>query len=190
MNLHATILGLLNWRPCSGYDLKRILSDSDLFYWSGNNNQIYKILLELQQAGQVTFEEQRQTSLPTRKIYSVTDAGRDALEQALLQQPEAPELHRNFLIQLAWAESLSDDELLNLLKKYEEEITSCLRLAEGQQQRKKDHPGRSARERYLWSRLDENMVQAWRAELAWTRETARGIRENDMQGGRLSAPHH
>ncbi|MBA3075528.1 MAG: PadR family transcriptional regulator, partial [Anaerolineae bacterium] len=72
MDLQSTILGLLSWKPFSGYDLKGIISESDLFYWSGNNNQIYKILLELQQAGLVTFEVHEQESLPAKKIYSVT----------------------------------------------------------------------------------------------------------------------
>ena len=70
-----TILGLLSWKPSSGYDLKRIISDSDIFYWSGNNNQIYKSLLELQKEGLVTHQVQLQESLPAKKIYSITEKG-------------------------------------------------------------------------------------------------------------------
>lgn len=177
MDLRTTLLSLLNWRPCSGYDLKRIISDSDLYYWSGNNNQIYKFLLELQQQGWVTFESIQQASLPTKKIYSITESGRVALHESLMSELEVPELHKSFLIQLAWAETLTDAEVLGLLQKYEEEVNNGLRLAEGQQQRKQDQPGRSARERYLWERVHENLVQSWRAELAWTRETRKAISE-------------
>ena len=35
MDLHSTIFGLLSWKPSSGYDLKRIISDLDIFFWSG-----------------------------------------------------------------------------------------------------------------------------------------------------------
>ncbi|MBA4383822.1 MAG: PadR family transcriptional regulator [Anaerolinea sp.] len=179
MDLHATILGLLNWHPCSGYDLKRIISDSDLFYWSGNNNQIYKILLELQQAGQVTFEVQEQASLPAKKIYSVTDAGRAELQQALLQAPEAPEMHKDFLIQLAWAGSLSDDVVLALLTLYEAEVTNRLNLYRGQALRTENDPHRTPRETFLWRRIHDNFIQACQTELQWTRDTAQAIREQE-----------
>ena len=75
MNLRDTILGLLSWKPASGYDLKRIISESDIFYWSGNNNQIYKSLLELQKEGLVSYQVQLQDSLPAKKIYSITAQG-------------------------------------------------------------------------------------------------------------------
>ena len=68
MDLRSAILGLLSWQPASGYDLKRIISDSDIFYWSGNNNQIYKSLLELLKEGLVTYQVQLQDSLPAKKI--------------------------------------------------------------------------------------------------------------------------
>ena len=47
MDVHTAILGWLSWKPASGYDLKRVFSDSEIFYWSGNNNQIYKALLQI-----------------------------------------------------------------------------------------------------------------------------------------------
>jgi PadR family transcriptional regulator, regulatory protein AphA len=180
MDLHSTILGLLNWRPCSGYDLKRIISDSDLFYWSGNNNQIYKILLELQQAGQVTFEVQEQASLPAKKIYSITEAGRAELQNALLQQPEAPEQHKDFLIQLAWAGSLSDEVVLALLTLYEAEVTNRLELYRGQASRAEADPHRTPREAFLWRRIHDNFIQSCQTELQWTRDTAQAIRENKI----------
>jgi len=119
MDLRSTILGLLNWKPLSGYDLKRIISDSDIFYWSGNNNQIYKTLLELEKEDLVSHQVQLQESLPAKKIYSITNKGMVALYQSLLAVPEPPELRKSFLVQLALAESLSDKEILTLLEEYE-----------------------------------------------------------------------
>ena len=43
MTIKYAILGLLSWKPFSGYDLKKIFVDSASLYWSGNNNQIYRI---------------------------------------------------------------------------------------------------------------------------------------------------
>ncbi len=156
MNLRDTILGFLSWKPASGYDLKRLIAGSEIFYWSGNNNQIYKSLLELQYEGLVSYQVQTQESLPAKKIYTITGQGRLALQQSLLDEPELPELHKNFLIQLAWAEMLSDEEILALLAEYESEIENRLQIHQAQAKRRSGTPARSERERYLWQRIADN----------------------------------
>ncbi len=171
MDLRSTILGLLSWKPSSGYDLKRIISDSDVFYWSGNNNQIYKSLLELQKEGLVTHQVQIQENLPAKKIYSITENGLAALYQSLLAAPEAPELQKSFLIQLAWSESLSDEEILTLLTRYEDEVAERLRLYQGRAARAGSSPNRSKREKYLWKRIDQNLIDAFQTELDWIQKT-------------------
>jgi PadR family transcriptional regulator AphA len=177
MDLPSTILGLLSWRPASGYDLKRIISDSEVFYWSGNNNQIYKSLIELQNEGLVTHQVQVQESLPAKKIYSITEKGLAELHQSLLRAPEIPELRKGFLIQLAWAEILSDEEILSLLEMYEEEITGRLRMYQAQATRPGSSPDRSPREEYLWKRIADSLIASTQTELEWVRETQRHLRE-------------
>ncbi len=66
MTIDYAILGLLSWKPLSGYDLKKLFSDSSILYWSGNNNQIYKALIQLHQDGLVSQETQLQESLPAK----------------------------------------------------------------------------------------------------------------------------
>src|SRR5512146_1518055 len=98
MDIQYAILGLLSWKSLSGYDLKKIISGSDLFYWSGNNNQIYNSLILLHKQGLVSQQVLQQESLPAKKIYTITDTGRAALRGWLLSNPELPELRNNFLI--------------------------------------------------------------------------------------------
>jgi DNA-binding PadR family transcriptional regulator len=171
MDLRATILGLLSWKPASGYDLKRVIADSELFYWSGNNNQIYKSLIELQREGLVIHQVQFQESLPAKKVYSITEKGLNELQRSLRAAPEVPELHKNFLIQLAWAEMLSDEQVLTLLGKYEDEIANRLHLVQGQAARPDSNPNRSRREAYLWRRITDNLTAAYQTELDWVRQT-------------------
>lgn len=177
MELRSTILGLLSWKPASGYDLKRIISDSDIFYWSGNNNQIYKSLLELQEEGLVTHQVHQQESLPAKKIYSVTEKGLTELRNNLLAAPEVPELHKGFLIQLAFAEVLSDKEIETLLEQYADEISHRLRMIQAQAARPGNCPNRSLREQYLWRRITENLIEATQAELDWVRQTQQTFQE-------------
>lgn len=182
MDLRSAILGLLSWKPSSGYDLKRVISDSDVFYWSGNNNQIYKSLIELQKEGMVTYQVQLQKSLPAKKIYSITEKGMSTLYQSLLAAPQAPELHKSFLVQLAWAECLSDEEILTLLKKYEAEIANRLRMYQGQAARSGSSPNRSKREQYLWKRIAENFIDMYQAELDWVHQTQEAFGEGKFSG--------
>ena len=93
MDIQYAILGLLSWQPFSGYDLKKIIAESELFYWSGNNNQIYNCLIALHKEGQVTQEVRYQESLPAKKVYSLTETGRERLRSWLQSSPELPELH-------------------------------------------------------------------------------------------------
>ena len=171
MDLRSTILGLLSWKPLSGYDLKRIISDSEVFYWSGNNNQIYKSLLELEKEGLVSHHVQVQESLPAKKIYTISERGSSELKKNLLAEPQLPELHNDFLIQLAWAETLSDEEILVLLDRYEAEIKARLLMLKAQAVRPGSSPGRSKREVYLWKRISENLVATIQTELDWVQQT-------------------
>lgn len=177
MDLRSTILGLLSWQSFSGYDLKRIISNSEVFYWSGNNNQIYKSLIALQQEGLVTYQVHVQESLPAKKIYSITEPGRAELYRNLLVDPELPELRKGFLIQLAWAEILSDEEILALLRRYEDEVANQLRMRQAQAANPGSRPNRSPREEYLWKRISANIIAAYQAELDWVRQTQQDFRD-------------
>jgi DNA-binding PadR family transcriptional regulator len=175
MDIQYAILGLLSWRSLSGYDLKKIISESDLFYWSGNNNQIYHSLIHLHKQGLVTQQVQYQESLPAKKIYSITSQGQAELRRWLLLNPELPELRNSFLIQLAWADTLSDEEIDDLLARYEREMDVQLRMR--QAEIPSAAPDRTPRETYLWRKILENRMAVYQHELDWVRQVRAGLRE-------------
>jgi len=95
----------------------------------------------------------------------------------LLAVPEPPELRKSFLVQLALAESLSDKEIRALLEKYEEEIANRLRMYQGQAARLSNSPARSQREKYLWKRIAENLIESYQTELNWVLQTKQEFSE-------------
>ena len=103
MSIKHVILGFLSEAPLTGYDLKKKFSASDIFHWSGNNNQIYRALVELHQANLVTIEVEYQESKPPRKIYTVTGEGLAELRQWMLSTPELPQFRNTMLMQLRWS---------------------------------------------------------------------------------------
>lgn len=170
MTIYYAILGLLSWKPSSGYELKKIFGDSPHLYWSGNNNQIYKSLLQLQKDGLITFETIHQDGAPSKKIYSVTGKGMEELKNWIMTASAVPEFKKPFLIQLAWADILGRDELARLLTKYEKDVETQLILQKEKYDREKDWPNRSPRETFLWNMISVNLMSTFQSELAWVRK--------------------
>jgi len=170
MVIQYAILGLLSWRPSSGYELKKVFEDSPYLYWSGNNNQIYKTLLLLQKDGMIAYKTVHQDGSPSKKIYSVTKKGLEALKEWIQSASAVPEFKKPFLIQLAWADMLSKDELSDLLAKYEKDIEEQLNLQKEKYDREKDWPNRSQRETFLWNMISVNLMSTFHSELAWVRK--------------------
>ena len=175
MTIQFAILGLLSWQSLSGYDLKKIFADSAVLYWSGNNNQIYKALLQLHEQGLVTQEIQNQEYLPAKKTYTITEKGRTALKAWVLSTPELPEVHNAFLIQLSWADLLTEEELDVMLRRYEEEVQVQLLMQKEKARRMEPSSARTPREAYLWEMTLNNVLSVYENELAWVRRVREGL---------------
>src|SRR5690554_6263729 len=122
MSINYAILGLLSYKPMTGYDLKKIIQNSSFMYWSGNNNQIYKALSELRDKGFVTNEIKHQEGGPTKKIYKITVEGLVALKEWVLSPIEPTEIKKPFLIHLAWSHQLNTEELNKLIDEYHRQV--------------------------------------------------------------------
>lgn len=167
MTINHAILGMLSYRSMTGYDLKKIMQDSPFMHWSGNNNQIYKALLELVEDGFVTGEVKYQESSPSKKIYTITQAGLDELKEFLTSTPEPAEFKKSFLIQLAWADLLDNDKLDELLENYENEVRLQLIMNREKIRRGSGFSSRTGREAFLWKMIDENILSSCQNELEW-----------------------
>lgn len=181
MSIKYAILGLLSWKPSTGYELKKIFEESSAMYWSGNNNQIYKSLVQLLNEGFVTNEVKHQESSPSKKIYSITDEGLAGLREWVLSEPEAPEFKKPFLIHLAWADQLSNEELNQLLIKYENEIRMQILLQQEKIKRGVTSPSRNSREVFLWSKISENVLSSYNNELNWVQGIRKEIFEKTIE---------
>jgi len=182
MSINHAILGILSFKSLTGYDLKKIIQESPFMYWSGNNNQIYKSLVELHNQGYVTNEVRHQESSPSKKIYTITTEGLSELKQWVSSSPESPEFKKKFLIQLAWAEQLNYDELNKLLSEYENEIRMQIILHEEKKRRKAFTPDRTRRESFLWDMIFDNIISSYQNELDWVQKVRSGLSNNINKG--------
>lgn len=124
---HA-ILGLLNYMPMTGYDLKKFFDDSIGFFWSAQMSQIYRELKALEKNDFVSSKEKVSTKGPDKRIYSVTKKGIIHLKEWLADVPDKiDEDNRNaFLLRVMLLSNLGAEELYfqiqNRLKKYKKDL--------------------------------------------------------------------
>jgi DNA-binding PadR family transcriptional regulator len=78
------VLGLLTESPRYGYEIDTEIKNRGLNHWGKLAiSSIYYLLNKLESQGYVTFEYQKEGKYPTRKVYSITPAGREMLEKEL-----------------------------------------------------------------------------------------------------------
>lgn len=82
------VLGLLSRRPQSGYDMRKQYMGSAGNFWSESYGQIYPILKQLEAEGLATFTVDHNEGRPDRKVYQITEAGREALREWLVSPAE------------------------------------------------------------------------------------------------------
>jgi PadR family transcriptional regulator, regulatory protein AphA len=117
MSLEHAILGFLNHRPYSGYDLKKFFNTSVRHFWPADHSQIYRTLSRMNKHGWVEIEVVPQESHPDRKVYHITESGRLELRHWLIT-PLTPEENRSAeMIQVFFAAQLSDDEILAIFER-------------------------------------------------------------------------
>jgi len=87
---HA-LLGLLAEGPKHGYELKTAFDETIGERWSLNIGQVYNTLNRLARDGYVVLQEEvEQESRPDKKVYAITEAGREELFRWLAEPVEKP----------------------------------------------------------------------------------------------------
>jgi len=111
------VLGLLSaGEELSGYDLKKWADNSlDFFFWSPALSHIYTALRDLEARGYVRHRVVDQTPLASKRLYSITDAGRHALASWAHDAPVEPTVIKHSALLRVWLGHLIDPPRLREL---------------------------------------------------------------------------
>lgn len=126
------LLGLLTLRDMSGYDLK-LFADRTLpyIYESPAKSQIYSELRRLEGLGLITMEAIEQASRPDKRLYSITAAGREAIEQWLVRAELERDTYKSFfLLRMFLGHLMPSTALLELLQKRKQQVEGDLQACE------------------------------------------------------------
>ena len=80
-------------KPQSGYDLKKLFNYSAAYFWPADQAQIYRALKKLVEDGSVDLLKQEHGITVDRKVYAITEKGRQVLHDWLVD-PERDVIHQ------------------------------------------------------------------------------------------------
>jgi PadR family transcriptional regulator, regulatory protein AphA len=126
------VLGLLSLGPRSGYDIKTVVDRSTRFFWAASYGQIYPELRRLEAEGLVEGED-APNGARGRRVYKLTGAGRQALQDWLLGSETTIEYRDESLLRLFFGDALPREQALELLegrKRGHEQYLEVLRAIE------------------------------------------------------------
>jgi DNA-binding PadR family transcriptional regulator len=190
MSLDHAILGFLNHRPFSGYDLKKIFDATVQHFWPADQSQIYRTLTRLAAEGCVKPQRIDQANRPDRKLYHITKAGRRTLMQWLASPPPMGTARRAALVQVFFLGQLGDEEILarfesvaalmrETLKAYEQLPETIAAYA--------DQIG-SPRETFFWLSTLDLGRRTMRANVEWAESMISQIRKRKVPRKQAAGP--
>ena len=118
MDAQSVILGLLQKKSMTGYEIKKVFSISFTFFSGFSFGSIYPALRKLEQSGMITMRLEIQEHAPNRKIYTITDKGRDRFPEVLRSPLDLPHYRNDFLVRLFFFSQLSGDERAAIGEEY------------------------------------------------------------------------
>ena len=144
-------------------------------YWAATHAQIYRTLVQMEKDKLIKTELIIQSNAPNKKVYHITDKGKDDLEKWVKTTPELPPIRHKLLVQLSWSDRLSNKEIIDVLENYCREIDKKLTSYHDETTSEYIEYGRTPREIFLWNAILDNGKFAYKAELEWARKTIKGL---------------
>ncbi len=176
MSLKHAMLGFIDMIPLSGYDLKKMFDSSVRFYWTATHSQIYRTLNEMNRDGLTEIERVQQIDSPNKKIYHITEKGKEELRNWIRESSDLPPVRHKLLVQLSWADRLETAEIIGVLEAYADKLKERLALYYSHEHREVLRMSRSEREQFLWQSTLDNGIVSYEAEFNWARKTIEGLK--------------
>ncbi len=119
LTTRIALLAILAARPMHGYEVRQTLEKRQMHRWVNiQYGSIYRGLQQLSREGLLAETgEERAGKRPTRTIYHITDAGREALKDLLRQAWQEPEISAHAVdLALSVQLQMPKEEVLALMK--------------------------------------------------------------------------
>lgn len=178
MPLEHAILAFLEFKPMSGYDLKKFFDISVAHFWSATQSHIYKSLEGLEKKGWAQAQVILQEGKPNRKEYQITDEGRSELRRWLVTPLPMSPVREPHLIQIFFSHFSTNEEIAALLEAHIGEIRQYVHILKTVVQAGLDENADQVgveRSRQLWQMTLDYGINHYEFELAWYEKALKRI---------------
>jgi DNA-binding PadR family transcriptional regulator len=100
MSLRDAVLAALLEGESSGYDLAKSFDASVSNFWMATPQQLYRELDRLAEQGLIQARVVHQERRPNKRMFSLTDAGRDAIQQFTARAPKPCVIRDELLVKV------------------------------------------------------------------------------------------
>jgi DNA-binding PadR family transcriptional regulator len=145
MSVRSLCLAILSFGDATGYEIRKESTEGRFSYFDDASfGSIYPALARLESEGLVTVREEPQAGKPARKVYSITDAGREDFIRSLCD-PQAPDTFKSpFLLIALNAAQLPPEVVRRAIERRKAQVEAELRLlTDNEKDQDFPHPGSS-----------------------------------------------
>jgi DNA-binding PadR family transcriptional regulator len=143
MSVRSLCLAILSFGDATGYEIRKESTEGRFSYFDDASfGSIYPALARLESEGFVTVREEPQAGKPARKVYSITDAGREDFIHSLCD-PQAPDTFKSpFLLIALNAAQLPPEVIRRAVERRKAQVEAELRLlTDNEKDQVISHPG-------------------------------------------------
>ncbi|TDJ45193.1 MAG: PadR family transcriptional regulator [Gammaproteobacteria bacterium] len=123
MDIKTLCLGLLCDGDASGYDLKKQFESTFKHFYPAGYGSIYPSLAVLADQGLVQCHAMPQDKKPDRKVYRITEAGRQVFETSLADASPEHKLRSEYLVAMYFADYLEPEQLEQMLTNWNQTLS-------------------------------------------------------------------
>jgi DNA-binding PadR family transcriptional regulator len=126
MNTSNLCLGALFMGDASGYEIKHRFETTFSHFQQASFGAIYPALDKLEREGLVSCRIEAQEKRPDKKVFSLTDTGRQHFIDALQTTEPKESCRSDFILLMFYAEFLQPDKLQEVLEKQEAKLQQTI----------------------------------------------------------------
>ncbi|MGV8911973.1 MAG: PadR family transcriptional regulator [Rhodoglobus sp.] len=170
MSLLHAVLGFVAIQPMTGYELGKAFSTTAAHFWPADQSQLYRTLHRAEADGRLESTTVEQTTRPDRRLYSILEPGREALDTWLRSPLEPDNSREPFLLRLFFAASLGTAGVIELLDQRRSAAIELLTTLDALASSAPQKPSKTTLAIHLqYATLESGRTHA-RAEITWLDE--------------------
>lgn len=172
------LLGVLNLRSGSGYDIKKFCDSSIVFFWNENYGHIYPVLQKMEKEELVTKCVEQTEGKPSKNIYSITKKGKEELEQWLKLPIKTEPVRSELLLKIFMSKNIPVRDIIKNIQRIKEDCEKeFLQYLNIENLLNNNYKETDRKNFVLWSITLKNGKQGTQAKLKWCEETLQLLEE-------------